>query len=260
MIERLKVLWRTRRNLNPQSYSRSATVALAVTLAQLASSKSEGWTEDQELVLTALRRSAKGLNDATDEELSRYILRLSPEALQGVANNVKGIFHELLIRRAENLDGDNVTAELFELTNHPGVDLKFVMDGRVIREVQAKAVDDPHEIVAHFSQYPDVDVLVTEETFEKVRSAFGGQVESSSFSNSEITRETVETLEALSGENCSELFGEGHSASILLTGALRARDVLEGKPLDKRKLRDALEVAGVAAGTAATVDALLNLI
>lgn len=129
---------------------RSAAVAVAVTLHQLIAGKASGWTPDQELVLAALRRSAARLHGASDAELGDYSRPMSSVQVQGVASNLKGILHEMLVMQAENADGDDILAQLFEATNHPGADLEFVMDGDVVGDVQLKAVQDPGAIIEHF--------------------------------------------------------------------------------------------------------------
>jgi hypothetical protein len=140
---------------------RFTIVSIAITLGHLVAGQRSGWTDDQELVLDALRRSTTRLNDATDQELADYLTGLSPEQMRGVTSNVKGIFHEYLVTRTENLDGDQKTATLIELTNHPGADLEYFIGGEIIGNVQVKAVQDPAAIIEHFSRYPDIDVLAT---------------------------------------------------------------------------------------------------
>ena len=239
---------------------RSASVAIAVTLQQLADGKRSGWMADQELVLQALRRSKASLADATDGELGTYVRDLSPERLQGVASNVKGIFHEMLVERAENLDGDAVTAALFEATNHPGADIEFSINGGVVREVQLKAVQDPAAIVEHFSRYPDVDVMATSEAYAAAGSDLGGRLFDSGISSAEITGLTRETLEDLAGEGLCDLVQDGVVTSVLLGGALQAKAALQGRTIDAKQIRSTLELAGIAGGTALTMDVLLNLI
>lgn len=152
---------------------RSAAVAIAVTIGLLAGGQRSGWTEDQELVLDALRRSTGSLQDAPEAELADYLVNLSPEQMRGVVSNVKGIFHEMLVARAENTDGDEVSANLFDAINHPGADIEFVMDGNVIREVQLKAVQTQAAIIEHFDRYPTTDVLATSEVTALLAGAFG---------------------------------------------------------------------------------------
>jgi hypothetical protein len=239
---------------------RSAAVAIAVTLQVLAAGKTGAWSDDQELVLAALRRSKTSLNYASDEELGEYVRGMSTEQLSGLASNVKGIFHEMLVRRAENTDGDAITAEIFEALNHPGADLEFFVDGTVVQEVQVKAVQDPLAILTHFSKYPNVDVMATSEAYEALAGAYQGRVSDSGFSNEEISMATRETLEQLAGESLGDLIQNGVLTSILVAGALQAKATLSGQAVDGREVRSFLELAGIGAVTAVTVDALLNLV
>lgn len=239
---------------------RSAAVAVAVTLHQLVSGKISGWTPDQELVLHALRRSKLSLQDASDAELGEYLQTMSPEQLGGIASNVKGIFHEMLVTQAENADSDEVIAQFFEATNHPGSDLEFILDGEVIREVQLKAVQSPAAIVEHFSRYPDIDVMATSEAYSALGGAFGDRVADSGISNTEITQVARETLEKLAGEDLGDLVQDGVLTSVLIAGAIQARAALAGGQIDRGQLRSTLELAGIGAATAVTVHALLNLL
>lgn len=243
----------------PMLTRRSAAVAIAVTLQQLADGKISGWTDDQELVLAALRRSTSDLRDASNEELGAYLSDLGPDQLRGVASNVKGILHEMLVARAENLDGDQVTAELFEQANHPGADIEFFIDGDVIGEVQLKAVQSPAAIVEHFARYPDIDVMATSEVYAATAEAFVGRLADSGVSNADITALTRNTLEDLAGESLSGFVQDGVVTSALVGGALHARAALQGEPLDAQQVRSALELVGVGVGTAITMDVLLNL-
>lgn len=239
---------------------RSAAVSVAVTLEQLASGKLSGWSEDQELVLDALRRSKTSLNDATDEELSAYVTSMTPEQMRGVASNVKGIFHEMLVVSAENSDGDSLTAAMFEATNHPGADVEFVLEGVVVKEAQLKAVQSPSEIIEAFARYPDVDVIATSEVFGMLAETYGDRLSDSGISNDKISETTRQTLEELAGEDLGDLIQDGVITSVLVGGAIQAKAVLAGQPLDGRQMRSVLELAGIGAGTALTVDTLLNLI
>ena len=239
---------------------RSAAVAVAVTLQQLIAGKTSGWTADQELVLDALRRSKTSLGQTSDEELGLYVQSLAPEQLHGVASNVKGIFHESLVAQAENLDGDVVTAQLFEATNHPGADIEFSIDGAIIHEVQLKAVQDPSAIVEHFARYPDTSVMATSEVYAASGDAFTGRLFDSKVSNSEITYLTRQTLEDLAGESLGDLIQDGVLTSVLVTGALQAKAALSGQVIDARQVRSVLELAGIGVGTALTMDVLLNLL
>lgn len=239
---------------------RSAAVTVAVTIHQLIAGKIGGWTPDQELVLDALRRSTSRLHDASDAELGDYLRSMSPDQVQGIASNVKGILHEMLIAAAENADGDDIGAVIFEATNHPGSDIEFVMDGDVVTQVQLKAVQDPAAIIEHFARYPDIDVLATSEVYRALGGAFGDRVTDSGISNVEITQLSRETLEELAGESLGDLVKDGVMTSVLVAGAIQARAALSEGRIDGRQVRSTLELAGIGAATAVTVHALLNLL
>lgn len=241
-------------------FRRSAAVAVSVTLHQLAEGKVSGWTADQKLVLDALRRSKTSLNEASDDALGSYVRGLAPEQLHGVASNVKGILHEMLVAKAENLDDDEVTAVLFAATNHPGADIEFLMEDGTIHEVQLKAVQHPSEIVEHFARYPDTDVIATSEVFALSGDAFAGRLFDSNVSNEEITHLTRQTLEDLAGESLGDLISDGVVTSGLVVGALQAKAALSGQAVDAQQVKSMLELAGIGAATALTMDVLLNLI
>ncbi len=238
---------------------RSAAVAIAVTFQHLIEGKNSGWSFDQQLVLEALRRSSGDLSDASEAELGAYLRGFDQAGLRGIANNVKGMYHELLVEHLENTDGDDTFAQVFEQTNHPGADIEFLVDGEVVHQVQLKAVQDPASIIEHFSKYPDIDVRATTEVFEVLKEQFGDRLETSGMSNEELSQATRDTLEHLAGENLGDVLQDGVVTSLLVGGALQAKAILDGQAIQVREVRSTLELMGVAAGTAFTVDALLGL-
>jgi len=239
---------------------RSAIVSIAITLGQLVAGQRSGWTDDQELVLDALRRSTTCLNDATDQELADYLTGLSPDQKRGVVSNVKGIFHEYLVARAENLDGDEKTAALIELTNHPGADLEYFIGGEIIGNVQVKAVQNPVAIIEHFSRYPDIDVLATSEVTDLLSGMFGKRLEDSGFRNDDLTRITQDTFNEIIDPELGEFIQNGLMTSALIGGALQARAMLGGQAMSPAQVRSHLELAGIGVGTALTVDALISML
>ncbi|CUH85706.1 hypothetical protein [Thalassovita mediterranea] len=239
---------------------RSSAAAIAVTFQHLMSSAKAEWTLEQRLVCDALRRSKASLNDATDGQLAAYLCELEPAQLQGVASNVKGIFHELLVAHMENTDGDAVSARLFEQTNQPGADLEFEVDGEVVRALQLKAVQDPAALAAHFEAYPDIEVLATEEVVSASGGIFGEAVASSELRNEDLSRITHETFDALSSSQVEDAFSEAAVGSALIAGAIQARAVLTGQHVDKADFKDTLETMGIATGAALTVEAVLGLL
>jgi hypothetical protein len=237
---------------------RSAAVVIAVTIQRLADGHLGGWTADQELVLAALRGSTGKLAAATDDELGAYVASLTPVQLRGVVSNVKGKFHELLVERAVNRDGDLVEARQFEASNHPGADLEFLMDGEVVHEVQLKAIQSPTAIIDHFAKYPEIDVMVTSEVFAALDGAFPGQVSDSRFSNAGLTATTEQTLADLQGEDLADMVHDGVVTSTLVAGALQARALLCGRAVDAAALRRALETAGIGFAAAVATESLLG--
>lgn len=145
-----------------RTLNRSA--AVAITIQRLVEDATRFWPREERLVLDAHRRLAKGLNDASVEDLAEYVSALTAEQLRGVVSNVKGIYHELLFVHAENIDGDDVTARIFEGINHPGSDAEFIVEGEVIEAIQLKAVTSlPNAMREHLVLYPDIKVIATEE-------------------------------------------------------------------------------------------------
>lgn len=65
------------------------TGVVSATILKLMSDTLPSFTEDEELVLQALRRSNNSLADASELELSEYVQALSVEQISGLKNNVK---------------------------------------------------------------------------------------------------------------------------------------------------------------------------
>ncbi|HKL46404.1 MAG TPA: hypothetical protein VJ906_09190 [Roseovarius sp.] len=211
-------------------------------------------------MLEALRRSANELESADEETLAAYLADFSTEQMRGLVSTVKGKYHELLFTRAENRDGDGISAVMFEATNHPGADIEFMMDGDVIRAVQLKAVQSPSDILEALERYPDTDVFATSEVCALLGGTFGARLTDSGFSNTTITKETQETLETLIGEDLGDFVSDGLLTSSLLGGAFVARSLLAGSKPTGADVRSFLELAGVGVGTAFATDALLELL
>jgi hypothetical protein len=233
--------------------TRSAAVVVAVTLQRLVEDATRFWSIEEQLVLDALRRSKASLNGASVEELSSYVSSLTPEQLRGVASNVKGIYHELLFVHFENADGDEVTAQIFEATNHPGADVEFIVAGETIREVQLKAVTSLAQIREHLSRYPHIDVVATSEV-----AATLPNVTSSGFSNADLKANLASTFDELPGDSLFREIGEGVSASALVSGAIVAGRILRGRPVSRKELSATLGDVAVGGIAAVVLDAILD--
>lgn len=236
-----------------RTLNRSAAVVIAVTLQRLVEDATRFWQLEERLVLDALRRSSKRLNDASVEDLAEYVDAMTPEQLRGVMSNVKGIYHELLFVHAENVDGDEVTARIFEETNHPGSDVEFIVDGDVIKAIQLKAVASPNAIREHLVRYPDIEVVATEEVATAVPS-----VTTSGFSNAELSRQVENVVSELPGDTLAGEIADGAVTSALLAGGAAAAQVLRSGKVSRQQLATAFGDVSVGVVTATALDALLE--
>ena len=178
-------------------------VTVAAVFACLMAGQSLMDTPETDLVLDAIHRSSNALAGMSEQEIGEYLNSLNPEQLQGLANNVKGIYHELSFVEAHNLEGGDTVAAVFSETNHAGADVYFTDSGNVVAEVQLKATENVEHVQAHLEAYPDVEVLATEE----VASILEG-VESSGFSNAELTAEVNDALQAIIDPSILEQAGD----------------------------------------------------
>lgn len=240
----------------PEALTRSAAVVIAVTLQRLVDDATRFWSVEEQLVLDALRRSAKHLNDASIPELSDYVSKLSPEQLRGVASNVKGIYHELLFVHVENLNTDGIEARIFEATNHPGADVEFVVDGDTIREVQLKAVASPAAILEHLSRYPDIEVAVTEEVAASFLDA--PNVSPSGFSNGGLTNDVSGVFSELPGDGLGQEIAEGVAMGGLVGAAMAAGKILREGKVSRQQFSQAFGDMAVGGVAATALDVLLD--
>lgn len=232
---------------------RSAIVVLAVTFQRLIDQPSRNWGAEEQLLLVALRRSKSDLSDASEEQLSDYLIGLSSEQMRGVVSNVKGIYHELLVVEAENSDGDGVAAHLPEATNQPGYDIEFVVDGDIIELAQLKAVASTQYVFEHLAKYPEIGVMATEEI-----AAIIPGVSSSGHSNTELEEFVGDALNVAGNEPLSEELIEAASASLLVQAAFVGTRAMRSGKVTERELKSALGDIGVGLTTAVVLDALLS--
>jgi len=211
------------------------------------------FNDSEELVLDALRRSNNDLNDASVEELSEYIKSKSDESLLGLENNIKGIYHELKIVEAENIDGDEYIAEVFGSTNHSGADIIItnVLTGEV-KEIQVKTTDSVSYIDEHFKRYEDIEVMASVEVADKM-----DNVDSSSYTNEEITNDVRETFDELNNSVSSNITSS-MTVSALVCLAKNSKVLLKGEKFTQSEKEEMVKGATIAAGTSALVSLLLG--
>ncbi|WP_290949905.1 hypothetical protein [Hyphomonas sp.] len=221
------------------------TGIVSATLLKLQAERTLKFSEDEELVLDALRRSNSRLNDASTEELARYVQSMSPEQIPGLTNNVKGIYHELTYERAENSDGDEYVVELFEVTNHPGADIRITnTDTGEITTAQLKATNYSTYLREHNQRYESVDLFVTSEV-----AASDAEFTSSGFSNLELTEDTAETLEKLELAGRADII-ESMGVAAMVNVSRNAGAYLAGRSVSeagkKKMIEDGIVAASVA--------------
>ena len=183
-------------------------------------------TPDNNLAIEALRRMNKSWANLNDVELGNALSKYDHEALKGVANNAKGIYHELIYVRDFNLEnGETHKAELFGATNHPGSDVRITnIETGDFRDVQLKALSDEYGIHHHYERYKDIELLATEEIASLV-----DDVESTGISNEEISEKMREVINELSENSCFDAAQNTAQMTVLISVIKSASDVLAGK-------------------------------
>lgn len=128
----------------------------------------------------------------TPGQIGEYLSSLMLEQLQGVVNNTKGVYHEMLYVDSANRDGLEAEASLHSDINTSGSDVVFSSDGEIYNEVQLKATDSVSYVNEHFEKYPNIEVMATEEVASKIDG-----VESTGFSNSVLETDVSTGFEQL---------------------------------------------------------------
>lgn len=229
------------------------TGVVSVVFLQLLAGDVSDLTSEELLVLDALRRSNLDLAHATDEQLADYVQRLDPAQLQGLQNNVKGIYHELRFVEVENTDGDSYIAELFEATNHPGADVRITnIDNGEVREIQLKATDYINAIREHNSRYESVEVFATTEI-----SGGSSGIASSGLSNKELSEDVEKVVEELDDYyDPSVLDSMGTAGLVALARNIRV--TLKGRSMSDVERQRLVKDGAISAGTAGLFSLLLG--
>lgn len=158
-------------------------------LAKLTFGDLETLNADDELVLQALRRAVPDTQTMSLDDIQDYLQEFDEDQLVGLANNVKGILHEIQFVQIENEDGDEVSAALFTDTNHPDTDVILTNEetGETIA-VQLKATNSESYVNDWIENHEDGEILVTEEIAEKMG------LESTELFNEEVTADVSEFI------------------------------------------------------------------
>jgi hypothetical protein len=228
------------------------TGVVSATILKLMSETLLSFTDDEELVLQALRRSNNNLTDASKLELSDYVQSLSIEQIAGLKNNVKGIYHELAFQQRENLDGDEYVVELFSDTNHAGADVRIinVLTGDV-SEIQLKATKYASYVRAHNEKYENIEVMTTSEVAEA-----SPEWASSEFSNEDLTEDTTSALQKLGYGVDAEII-DSMGVAAMVTLAANAKSMLKGEALSTDAKQKIIQNGVVAASVAGLVQLII---
>ncbi len=205
---------------------------------------------EQSLVLEALRRSDGDLKEASEAEISEHLHSLSPEQLQGVANNVKGIYHELRYVERYNAEHEDSYAVLHEATNHQGSDVKIISKdrGEVLDEYQLKATDSVSYVKEHQSRYSNIEVKATSEVSDNMEG-----VGTSQFSNAQLTQTVDGTFEDLAGNTVSDrMIESAEIAGLAAAGLETIKALTDGADAGEAGKRIAGTVVSAAATTGIT--------
>jgi len=166
-------------------------IAILTALGKVAFDQQTIITGDDEIIMEAVRRSTPELSGANQEEISAYLRDLDPDQIDGFANNVKGIAHELLYEDFINEGDFGLKAEIFDATNHPDSDIILTDDAGESWEIQLKATDSEAVVRDWLENHPDGDILVTKELAEKL------DLDSTGISNEELTADVDEVTDKL---------------------------------------------------------------
>ncbi|TRX56701.1 glycine zipper family protein [Thalassomonas sp. M1454] len=228
-------------------YKMSPVFAISgVVFALLSSQEIEG-TPENLIAIEALKRMNNEWSDYTHSELGAALSSYSLESLKGVANNAKGIYHELLYVDEFNRQNVDQQARLFEKTNEPGADIQIysVDTGEIIQEAQLKALQDSSGIYQHFDKYPDIEVIATNE----IASLFDN-VEASGLTNEELIADMNSVISKLSSDTPLDAATDTAAFSLLFSAGKEAIEVLRGqKELGDAGKETALNVSVAASST-----------
>jgi len=137
-------------------------------------------------VIQAIQRSSSEFSTMSTNEIGSVLRGYDDKQIQGFINNVKGILHEQEFVNLENIDGDDIFAEIFSETNHPDTDVKFIdiLTGKSW-ETQLKATDSVSYVKDWLEGHPGEQIAVTNEIAEKLE--LSPYVVSSGIGSAELT-------------------------------------------------------------------------
>lgn len=143
-------------------------------------------------VVEAIRRSRTDLREADIETIQDYIQSLDDSQIPGFVSNIKGIAHEVYFVEAENDDGDEIYAYMYEDTNHATYDVVlYDKSGQELDELQLKATNSEDYINETVKEVGEENILVTSELAEKMG------LQSSGISNQQLEADVHHIVDQL---------------------------------------------------------------
>lgn len=203
---------------------------------------------ESQMVLYGIRDSDPDLANATEAELSDYLAGYSPEQLKGIANNVKGIYHEIRYVEQYNATHTDTRAERFESNSHPGADIRIINihTGELVEETQLKATDSKSYAGEHHTSYPDVNLKTTDELAGRM-----DNVEPSGFTNEGLTAETTDGIEAIANNTLDDRVLDSTGIALTIATGQELVAMLQGKREFPDSVKQTIKKVGTAGATTA---------
>lgn len=186
----------------------AATLTVCIVSAGLISGQHYLDAERFKMVVEAMQRANPEMIGMTTVQISEHLASLAPDQLQGIVNNTKGVYHEMLYVDSLNSAGFEGVG-LHEDLNNPGADVFFANESGVIEDVQLKATNSVSYVNEHLEKYPEISLLATEEVAEKIDG-----VESSGFSNEALKQDVTSSVDELISSSGSEAVTESISSTV----------------------------------------------
>lgn len=229
-----------------------STGVVSAVIIQLLADDLPKFSQEEGLVLEALRRSNNSLTNASNEELATYIQNMEPVQISGLSNNIKGIYHELAYQNIENSDGDNYVVELFETTNHAGADIRIInTDTNEVKEVQLKATKYMQHIREHNEKYENIEIFATSEV-----ATGNAELTSTGFSNEDLTEDVSSVFSDLDDFDDPNVI-DSMTVAAMITLAKNAGVLLKGEKVSNHEKENMIKDGAIAASVAGLVHLIL---
>lgn len=234
---------------------KSTLPTIAAVLMNLRNQNVVANTVEEQLVLEAIRRSNTELSDASITELGNYVRGLSDEQLRGLANNIKGIYHELLFVSQYNSSHTDTQAEIHRDTNHPGSDviIRDLETSEIVRYLQLKATDNGYYAAQGANRDPLIERLATNESANP-----NANIAPSGYWNSELESDVKQQCDQLEQVSAMGQVEIGVETGAFVSGFLRAKDWATGKDTPSEAIQKFTADTAIAAGTTAFVAFLFS--